>query len=808
MKPPTASPPARHITVGRKISLGFAIVLALHVSIAVLSHQGLTKADGDRARINALREQVTLFYEINRIVGEVRHNVSLFVHNGFAGPERRAMELFDRLETLLAEAEQVNLFNREAASLVAMRSHVETHREILEAVVADRANRDQILHAGLKSQRDELLAGLAALRELRPDDTLTNAVRAELRLAELSVMRFVNDPDSSHVRDAVTHLKEARRRIAAAAAGASGAQARLLDELIRATHGYRERIIQLVQATRGYLHLTNVVLAGEEQEFLYHARKIQTAHAEGARALSESMLSSSVRYQRASNWFSLVTIVLGVLAAWMIKRDIAPTLQSIAATFERLTRGEECGAIPGAERSDELGELAAAAQVFKEKAAETTRLLRESETAKAELNTLNGQLAEQTAIAEQMATEATAATRSKSEFLANMSHEIRTPMTAILGFTTILEECDDPDQHRDAVGTIRRNGEHLLGVINDILDLSKVEAGKLTVSLAPVDPRTLLLEAIGLMQVKADGAGVSLSMTIDSPLPRKIASDAVRLRQVLLNLIGNAIKFTEAGGVSVNAGYDEISEGFGTLRVDIVDSGIGIHEEQQALLFQPFSQADNSMQRDFGGTGLGLAISKRLAEMLGGDVRLVSSSPGEGSHFRLTIDATCVPGSADQGPLAPVAATQNAAVSLESTDANPGSLVKKRVLIAEDGPDNQRFLRFVLERAGAEVRIVENGLIATETLLASDDQEEAYDCVLMDMQMPVCDGYEATRLLREAGYRRPIVALTAHAMDSDRQKCLDAGCDDFQTKPVDPAKLLSVVAAWAQRAESPLHMHA
>ncbi len=438
--------------------------------------------------------------------------------------------------------------------------------------------------------------------------------------------------------------------------------------------------------------------------------------------------------------------------------------------------------------------MAAAAQVFKDKASETERLLHVAETSQAELNGLNQQLATQTALAKTMADEATAATLAKSEFLANMSHEIRTPMTAILGFSEVIaENVDNPDQ-LTAIETIKRNGEHLLTIINDILDLSKVEAGKMTIERIAINPSELVAEVASLVKIKADGAGISLKTDFEGPIPKVIATDPTRLRQILINLLGNAIKFTECGSVQLITTCTRVRD-VDFLQFDIVDTGIGMTESQVDRLFQPFSQADTSTTREFGGTGLGLTISKRFAETLGGDLTLVETEANVGSRFRVTIATGSLDGvDMDTSPAAPQVASKE--VAIKEVDVRLDGF---RILLAEDGPDNQRLLSFILKKAGAEVQIEENGQLATDAVFAAIEASTPFDCILMDMQMPVMGGYEATRLLRESGYAGPILALTAHAMDGDEQKCVDAGCDDYLTKPIDRAVLLAKVAQWIQR---------
>ena len=423
------------------------------------------------------------------------------------------------------------------------------------------------------------------------------------------------------------------------------------------------------------------------------------------------------------------------------------------------------------------------------------------------------ELAQRSAEAAEAREAAEAASRAKSEFLANMSHEIRTPMNAILGFTDLLRDQQlTPADRLNHIETIHRNGKFLLSIINDILDLSKVEAGQMHVERTKTSLWTIIADVTSLMRVRAIEKGITLDVEFAFPLPQSIQTDPQRLRQILINLVGNAIKFTDSGGVRMIVRVDPADATRPRARIEVVDTGIGITPEQMSRLFRPFSQADNSTTRRYGGTGLGLAISQRLAQRLGGDIE-AHSTPGKGSSFIVSVDVGPLEGvpihrsAREAAGTVEETATSTAGIPAPTTTAAPAAapaadeLKGARVLLAEDGPDNQKLITFILRKAGVILEVADNGQIAVDKALAAAEAGAPFDLILMDMQMPVKDGYAATTELRHRGYTGPIIALTAHAMSGDREKCIAAGCTDYATKPIQRPQLMALMSRLLQKME-------
>jgi signal transduction histidine kinase/HPt (histidine-containing phosphotransfer) domain-containing protein len=411
----------------------------------------------------------------------------------------------------------------------------------------------------------------------------------------------------------------------------------------------------------------------------------------------------------------------------------------------------------------------------------------------AEVAVINGRLQRLTAELEasrdrarQAQAEAERACSFKSSFLADMSHEIRSPMTSILGYAEFLHSEGDlsraPTDRVEAIDAILRSSHHLLDVINNLLDHSRIEAGKVQVERSRFSPAELVRDVCGLLGLRARSKGLTLEAESDGSIPATMESDPTRLRQILINLVTNAIRYTRTGGVRLRVRH--LGGPAERMQFDVIDTGPGISAEELSRLFARFEQAGGAAAA--GGTGLGLAISRQLARMLGGDVT-ATSRPGEGSTFRVEVEAGRTEGTgALEGAIA-------------AREPEPGFTVPCRILLAEDGEDNRRLLAHHLRKAGAHVGLAENGRLAVEMALAAAGAGEAYDAVLMDMEMPVLDGYAAVRRLRSGGYRGLVIGLTGHTLPGDREKCLTAGCDDYAAKPISRRRLIELVRRGMQK---------
>lgn len=461
-------------------------------------------------------------------------------------------------------------------------------------------------------------------------------------------------------------------------------------------------------------------------------------------------------------------------------REITASRNALNSEIAARRQAQEQLSVANTTLEKRVSELAEAREAALNMMEDAEQARQDAEEAGAKLEQVNLQLETSVEKANLLAKEAFAANKAKDDFLANMSHEIRTPMNSVIGFSEVLDEQGLTDEQRNHVNIIRESAEDLLTIINDILDLSKIEAGKLDVKLAECSLQHLLVSLDSLLRPPALEKGLEFEIRPCGRLPAQIRTDYGRLRQCLINLVANAVKFTEEGYVHLNISAVQVDKKAFIL-FDVEDTGVGIPAEKQEMMFEAFEQAESGTSRKYGGTGLGLAITKRFTELLGGRLTLTSEA-AKGSTFSITIPAGLDIES--QPPL-----DENILMARQKQPPMP--LQDKffgSVLVVEDSESNRRLIRLLLEKLGLNVTIAEDGRQAVNKALS-----QAFDLVLMDMQMPNMDGYEATRTLHQQGIKTPIVALTAYTMTGDDKKCISAGCNDYLAKPLDRRKLVKTL---------------
>jgi len=509
----------------------------------------------------------------------------------------------------------------------------------------------------------------------------------------------------------------------------------------------------LLEALTGPFDEASVELSGSLERLTTHFNEAAAAWRSEADAKRRALVVRS--------WLGAVTFLLILLVGW---RHISVTIaQPIRALARRATAARDRGSFEAPSKGPtEVQELGT----------RLTELFGAQERAREDLE-------EQVEIRTR---ELQQALQARAAFLANTSHELRTPMNAILGFAALLADADSSEQDQEEfVGNIQQSAQHLLELIEDVLDLSKIDAGHMGIEAVGTAPREILDQVRRMLEGAAQEKGLRFETICTDAVPRLISTDPIRLRQILVNLVNNAVKFTESGSVTATLDWED-----SVLEARVEDTGIGIAEDQLASIFESFEQVDSSDTRRYGGTGLGLAICKKLARLMGGDIE-VESEVGEGSLFHVHLSA----------PEAEAAVRDDAPRG--SAPAAPRDDEERPcVLVVDDVATNRLLARKVLERAGVEVVEARDGKQSLERFHEANEERRPFATVLMDLQMPIMDGYEATRTLRSLGYDGPIIALSGAVMREQRARALEAGCTDFLSKPIDPARLTGFVRKFVE----------
>ncbi len=863
------------------ILVAFVSLLILQGYIARTNQSALT--DG-LEQISRAFTDVGLVRQLERDVIDLQRNVLIFKETTSESAvtrfERLMLSIQSKLSTLEASAKVSLKEVDDSGVLQRMRGHLADYQENFRQVVDARFRRDNLIASGTLAELSALKKEIA---QFETSSLLNSFNQSSLKLhlseAENAALQYVAQPNS-------TQIKQFNQAIDSIKAIGKANQSLFSEEFTSQLHLLEEHFRELTQITQGNLFLVNVVMAGSANEFLYLSGELVEQVSNRNQQIRLATQRSAIDTQRKGELFTLIAILLALIAAAYTAFRILSPIRSITDVFQRLSAGEDVGSIPARKRKDEIGQLANAAQVFSEKNKQTKQLLADAQEVNTTLGLLNKELHDAKVKAEQ-------ATASKSIFLANMSHEIRTPMNGIIGLLELAQQQPMSTVMKEYLDKAAYSGHILMSVINDILDFSKIEAGKLDIEEVSFSLHSIFDNILAVIGLRAQEKNLSVRMFVAPALPAQVIGDPLRIAQIILNLASNAVKFTERGTIEI--GFDGALNEKGNLlnlQMTVRDTGIGMSDEQLSRIFKPFTQADGATNRKYGGTGLGLTIVNQLTELMKGKIE-VTSTLGKGTIFTITLplrafknqkgvlsEVASLPAKSlylTDGPLLPhgytellkiaqfplndvAVAQSNSALSvpvliidtpeiehLEKHQAGLEELTNNgRVigLVANSQSDHMQskfkvlwqgpilfhpftpiqFSRFVKELLGqntsllvvgnqdepqvrleGHVLLVEdnsiNQLVTGEMLTyfgltydVAEDGEMAvakiensphYDLILMDVQMPVMDGYDATKLLREHGFTEvPIIGLSANAMKEDRSKGMQAGMNDYLTKPI------------------------
>lgn len=793
---------ALRFSIRHRIFGSFVFVLLIGCLVTAINIVGLQDVDRYFHQFKQDSADTNLMLKIDKNVSDLQRHIL-----AFSNTEKGATseQLYSLRKQLLLDIEQ--LLTKEShgksahrAQLEQMKRTAESFAEKIESLEKERAFRELLVLQHVGAHFDELNTTLNSIFLLsekhnsdKPVITIWNA-QQHISAAETLSGRYFLKREFQLRQRVIQELHAATAQLKSLTPKREDSStARELSTAVQLLDKTLLLFNKAVQADRNYLFLVNVVIAGETAELNNLSESLKNA------TLNEQS-QLFITTEKHIDWIvqfdiliSIMGAIIAAIVAMITGAKISQPLQSITDTFSRLVSGETVAEIPGMNRNDEIGQLALAANIFRENNAKTQQLLTHTEQ-------LASDLTQREKALELAVAKAQDANLAKSQFLANMSHELRTPMNAILGMLFLLQKTDLNSRQADYATKTEGAARSLLSLLNDILDLSKAEAGKMELDPVPFTLAHVFRDLNVILATNLIAKPVELHFSVGDGVPQYFVGDALRLKQVLINLGGNAIKFTERGSVVISVTQTVTQDEQPTLTFSVRDSGIGIAAESQEKIFSSFTQAEASTTRRFGGTGLGLAISQRLVALMGGELML-DSELGKGSCFYFSIKLP-QPSADDIKTL--TQQVENTALTLSGA-----RLKDMRLLLVEDNLTNQQIAVELLEAEGAKVQVANHGQEAVDILARNLHtlHHASFDVVLMDLQMPVMDGMTATKEIRNRLnlFDLPIIAMTANAMTSDREACLNASMNDHIGKPFDIHDVIQILrkhAGWKTIEES------
>lgn len=794
MNKETKEPGLASWSISRVILLSFALLLLINFSEALIGNQSLSQFSKRFSDFRRVNDDANLVQDIDKGVSELQRYI--LIYHQTSG-RTSISQLKHTHALLLSQVEQLlandGLPSDTIQSLaLELKAGIVRFEEKIESLQYQRTLRDQVIggelgqqYATLDTIFENLLKNQKKLENDQSSPRLWKMRFGILNTEALS-SRYFENHNYSLLKRALKNIDNAKEDLTALQQSLSNTAAEpQVNALSSSLTDLTSVMHKSVQADRSYMFLVNVVMAGESGELGVLADRLKLEFIQHQNTVSNETEKRIEIDKRRVLFISAVAFIVALIAAIWVNRRIRNPLLKITQTFDHLIKGKTVDKIPYSQRHDEIGQLAKAADIFRKNTIRTQKLLERSEQQSEELQSKTIDL-------KQAVLKAQEASEAKGQFVASMSHEIRTPMNGVIGMLNLLlkEPLTKKQQRRAELA--QSSAKSLLTLINDILDFSKIEAGKLEVEHVSFDIHALLDELTDSMRPETDDKGLSLNMILETGERTLVKGDPGRIRQILINLIGNAMKFTQQGSISINARLSP-SEDNRALRFhcDVVDTGVGISAENQDKLFDSFTQADSSTTRHFGGTGLGLSIVRQLCQLMNGNVS-VSSEEGKGSCFSFDIEL----GHASKKELSP---SKQPPSTSEKSVTKVALEKQHRILLVEDNAINQEVVKGALEGLDLELDVAWNGQEALAQL--ESYRGPPYELILMDCQMPVMDGYSAARAIRKFSSEHryhdiPIVALTANAMLGDKENCLQAGMNDYLTKPIDQELLETCLSKW------------